>query len=438
MKTSFDEKINEINIPDALDTRISMGFGEAKLKTLSEKNRRRKRFTALAASLAFTFLALGFIGFDNVGAAIKEALKYIPGLNILVEKQDGDILVLQDQVFVQKENYDMTLKSAVLIGNSLHVTIESNLRLESDQKIQENIEKEENASLNNQLQTELNLSLSDAEGKVYTPESWLHSSGGTLWSHSASFTVAEGTGNYTLEAGGMTLAFALAPSKGVDTLEDLGPHAKDMGITVVGLMKKFEDRVRLDLVHSIEEGRLTSYPLEKDQVFALFGSPFELESLHLLDKEGHRTYPLLPASYSNPLSEFNFLADPTLDYSLVLPYMMVDYPEVKSKKITLTTPRDGETMKLNQTVSLGKFTVDLLEMKRNGDEVIIRLASKPLAQEVLANFFVEGTSGFGFTYEELEGPILILSYKDIGNRFSIRFTRPESIVKGDWVIDLSK
>lgn len=438
MKTSFDEKINEITIPETLDTRISMGFNKAKLNDFNNKNRMKKRFTALAASLAFTFLALGFIGFDNVGAAIKEALKYIPGLNILVEKPDGDILVLQDQVMVKNEKYEMTLKSAVQDGGRLYLTIESNSRLESDQKNQENMEKEDPASLNNQLLAELNLTLRDASGKVYTPESWWHSSGGSLWSHGADFTVTEGSKAYTLEADGMKLDFNLAPSRGVDTLEDLGPYTKDKGITVVGLLKRDEDRVRIDLVHQIDEGRLTSYPMDKENVFALFGSDFEPDSLYLLDKEGHKSYPILPSSYSNPLSEFNFEADLTKDYSLVLPYMMVEYPEVKSKKITLSTPKDGETISLNQSVSLGKFTVELLEISRKGDDVIMRLASKPLASEVLASFFVEGTSGFGFTYEEPEGPILILSYKDIGNRFSIRFSKPESILKGNWVIDLSK
>jgi|GEM_PF-774037 len=438
MKTSFDEKINEIAIPDALDTRIHMGFGEAKLQTSIGKNRMKKRFTALAASLAITFLALGIIGFDNVSAAIKEALKFIPGLNVLVEKQDGDVLVLLDQVVVKNEDHYLTLKSAVQDGNNLHLTIESNLGLESDIKIQENIKKEENLASSTQLLKDLNLTLRDSKGEIYTAESWWHSSGGTLWMHGTDFTVNEASSTYILEAGGMKIDFTLVPSRGVDTLEDLGPYAKDKGITVVGLLKKLENKVHVDLINTIEEGRLTSYPLEKENVFALFGSDFDLESLHLLDKEGNKTYPTLPASYSNPLSEFYFDADPAKDYSLSLPYMMVDYPEVESKKLTLSTPRDGETINLDKSVSFGKFTVDLLEMTRKGDDVIIHLASKPLASEVLASFSVEGPSGYGFSYEKPEGPILILSYKNIGNRFSLRFTKPESLINGDWIIDLSK
>ena len=236
----------------------------------------------------------------------------------------------------------------------------------------------------------------------------------------------------------MKVDFTLAPSRGVDALEDLGPYAKDKGITVVGLLKRDEDRVRVDLVHAIEEGRLSSYPLEKENVFALFGSDFDLESLHLLDKEGNKTYPLLPTSYSNPLSEFNFNADPAKAYCLSLPYMMVEYPEAKSKKFPLSTPQDGETIALDKSVNFGKFTVDLLDITRKGDEVIIRLASSALESEVLASFSLEGVSGYGFSYEEPEGPILVLSYKDIGNRFSIRLTKPESLLQGDWVIDLSK
>ncbi|MGB4589516.1 MAG: hypothetical protein WBI17_09840, partial [Clostridiaceae bacterium] len=168
MKTSFDDKINEITIPDSLDTRINMGFGEAKLKAFSENNRRKKRFTALAASLAITFLAFGIIGFDNVSAAIKEALKYIPGLNVLVKKQDGDILVLEDQVVVKTDDHYLTLKSAVQNGNRLHLSIESNLGLETDLKIQENTEKEDSSLSNDQLLKELNLTLKDSKGDAYT------------------------------------------------------------------------------------------------------------------------------------------------------------------------------------------------------------------------------------------------------------------------------
>lgn len=300
------------------------------------------------------------------------------------------------------------------------------------------MEKEENSVSSSQLLKDLNLTLRDSNGEVFTAESWWHSSGGTLWMHGADFTVNEASSTYILEAGGMKIDFTLVPSRGVDTLEELGPYAKDKGITVVGLLKKLENKVHVDLVNTIEEGRLTSYPLEKENVFALFGSDFDLESLHLSDKEGNKTYPTLPASYSNPLSEFNFDADPAKNYSLSLPYMMVDYPEVESKKFTLKTPRDGETINLDKTVILGKFTVNLLDITRKGDDVIIRLASNPLASEVLASFSVEGTSGYGFSYEKPDGPILILSYKDIGNRFSIRFKKPESLVHGDWVIDLSK
>ncbi|MGB4590346.1 MAG: hypothetical protein WBI17_14105, partial [Clostridiaceae bacterium] len=271
-----------------------------------------------------------------------------------------------------------------------------------------------------------------------TAETWWHSSGGTLWSHNADFTVNEGNTSYVLEISGVKIDFTLLPSRGVDMLEELGPYAIDKGVTVVGLLKKLEDSVRIDLVNQLEDGSLSSYPLEKENVFALFGSNFDLESLHLLDEQGNKTYPTLPTSYSNPLSEFNFDADPLKDYSLVLPYLMVDYPEVSSKKFSLNTPKDGEHIKLDKSVTLGKFTLDLLEITRNGDDVIIHLASKPLGSEILANFSVEGVSGYGFSYEEPEGPILILSYKNIGNHFSMRFTKPESLLKGEWLIDLGE
>jgi hypothetical protein len=427
MKTPFDEKMNEVNIPESLDQRISMGFDRAKLESGMDRNRMKKRFTTIAASLAITFLALGIIGFDNVGAAIREALKYVPGFNVLVEKQDGDIYILPKQLEVRDGDRYLKLTAAARIGDILHIRMESNHLVEPGKEAMEvNFE-------------DIKIELDDAaNGTGSVIRGWARGSGGSLWSQDMEYKVDPASNAFTLAVDDLSIDFTLVASRGVDALEDLGSYAKDQGITIVGLMEKLEDRIRVDLISNSENGTISSYPLGGETTFVMFGEDSALESLHLVDAEGNKTFPNLPSSYGNLLSEFYFRADPTKDYRLVLPYMVMQYPELESDKITLKTPAFGETIPINKSLKLGKFTVDFLSIKRIGDEVTIKLASEPVGSEVLAFFHLKGVSGYGSSYAEPEGPILIFSYKDIGEKFSFRLTRPESILKGDWVIDLAK
>lgn len=429
MKTSLNEKIKEIGIPETLDTRIRMGFDQAKLEEGIKRSRMKRSLTNAAASAAVLFVTLGLIGFDHVGAAIRNALRYIPGFNILVNKDEGDILVLPEEVEIREGDLFLRLKAAVQSNQRISLSIESNLGV-----AEAGISGDKTDKASEEWFRKLNLTLKNPDGTTYSKGDWSLGSGGEFWMHNADFEVAAGNTDYVLTAGELSLNFKLSISDGVDSLTDLGPSAIDKDITVVGLRRDKEDELHISLVSSSKNGIITSYPMGEESLFALFGSPFILESIHLKDIQGKKIYPEIPSSYGGLLSSFIFNAESASDYTLVLPYMEMSYPEIQSDKITLSTPEDGETRTLDKSVQLGKFTVDVLEIRREGDDVTLKLASKPLPDEVLSYFTIDGVGGYGMSYDK--EPLLHLSLKNVGQKFSMRLKNPQSLLKGEWIIEL--
>lgn len=436
MKTSLNEKISEISIPDSLDARIIMGFDTARLEKGIALNRLKKKLAASAASAAIIFLMLGFIGFDKVGAAMKEALKYVPGFNVLLKAEDSDILVLPKQIEAQTGEHYIRLKAAVQRNDILSLVIESNLGLYEDPTGDQMTGEEKFGRAFDKRLRDLNLALTDSNGTVFEKKDWSLGAGGESWLQNADFKVVEGTTDYNLTAGDVSLDFSLTVSEGVNSLLNLGPHATDKGITIVGLLSSYESEVHVDLVSSAKTGLIDSYAMGEESHYTLFGSPFPLESLHLIDGSGVRTYPEIPSSYGNLLSNFVFKTNPQSDYRLVLPYMEMSYPDEKSGRIRLQTPEDGETLPLDESVKIGDFTVDFLDITRDGDDVIIKINSEPLEDEILSGFTINGVGSYGISWEN--EPVIILSYEEVGRSFSMRLISPTTFLKGDWIIDLSQ
>ena len=71
--------------------------------------------------LAFT----GIVGFDRVEAAIRRALQYVPGYNVVVDTEEGRVLALKDQVMHEEGDYYLVIKAASKLGKNLSLTVES-------------------------------------------------------------------------------------------------------------------------------------------------------------------------------------------------------------------------------------------------------------------------------------------------------------------------
>jgi len=62
------------------------------------KRRYKKILIGVAASFTIIISSISIIGLERVEAAIKHMLQYVPGYNVLVDKDEGLVLALLDQV----------------------------------------------------------------------------------------------------------------------------------------------------------------------------------------------------------------------------------------------------------------------------------------------------------------------------------------------------
>ncbi len=169
----------------------------------------KKRLTSAAASAAVILVVSGVIGFDEVGAAIKNALRYVPGFNVLISRDDGELLVLPEEVEVRDGELFMRLKAAVQSDGIISLAIESNLGVTETVSGKE----KEDESFQDEF-NRLNLSLKSPGGTSYSMKGWSLASGGEYWLHSADFEITEGTTDYVLTAGELSLGFKLSASEG--------------------------------------------------------------------------------------------------------------------------------------------------------------------------------------------------------------------------------
>ena len=58
---------------------------------------------------------------------------------------------------------------------------------------------------------------------------------------------------------------------------------------------------------------------------------------------------------------------------LVLPYLKVRYYDLKSHKIKIKTPKDGEREAINEVLSLGDFSIEIVDVRRSDREVVVAM-----------------------------------------------------------------
>src|SRR5690606_10483185 len=105
---------------------------------------------------------------------------------------------------------------------------------------------------------------------------------------------------------------------------------------------------------------------------------------------------------------------------LVLPYVKVYYPNLKTDKIRIQTPKDGEVKSINKTLNLGDFEINILDVRREGDEIILSLKANSLEDEILDLVRIGGISGYGIWFNEDTGYTeLFIDKEEAGRRFSL-------------------
>ena len=195
----------------------------------------------------------------------------------------------------------------------------------------------------------------------------------------------------------------------------------------------------ISLLNQSKDIMVLDYPFKE----ALYGiswdnEPLEIEeNMYILDKEGNKTYPDIPSSFGGLMSDFYFDIEDKEGLQLVLPYLRVGNPNIKSDKLKIETPNDGELIEINEVLSVGDFVINIFDIRRQDEDLIIRVESNSLEEQILERISIGGISGYAYGTNESTGEIEItIDIEDAGKSFSIYFENPETILLGNWVIDL--
>ncbi len=418
MTDKLNDMLNSIPIPEGLDESIESGFKKAKIQQGSKKSRRLKIFTAVAASVAVIMSSIIIVGPDKVEAAIKRALQYVPGYNVLIDKEEGSVLALQEPVLYEDGDVYVKITAASKVGKFFNVSVQGNY---VSNKVYE-------------------LLLKDEVGNVTSPGHWVIGGGSELWNADYYFETESDSLKYFILLGDLEISFTLEKATEVEDFLQMGNHDSDKDIDIVAIKKPMEDRLMISLLNRSDNKILEGYPLGK----GLLGSPWfsapDAEiSMYLTDSTGNKIYPDLPSSYSSSMSDIYFDTADREGLKLVLPYVNLRYPDVKTEKLRLTKPQDGETQSIDKTLHLGNFDMHVVDIRREGNELIINLKCISPEDELLdgVSARISGNSGYSMgTNEDTIYTELRIDADNVGKRFSIYFENPRSVLFGDWSIEL--
>lgn len=416
MTDKLDGMLNSIPIPDVLDESIERGFEKAKSQQDSKKSRRLKLFTTVAASLIIIISSVIIVGPDKVEATIKRALQYVPGFNVLIDKEEGSVLALQEPILYEDGDMFVKITAASKLGKHFYISIQSN----------------------HSNYGHYELMLRDEGGNIMHTGNWSIGSGSEMWLGDYYFEVEAEAEKYSILLGDLEIPFTLKKTTEIEDFLQIGNHASDKGIDIVAIKKPMEDRLMISLLNRSEDKTLAGYPLGKGLLQSpWFSAPDAEISMYLTDSTGNKIYPALPSSYSGSMSDIYFDTVDKEGLKLVLPYVNIKYPDVKTEKLRFTKPQDGETQYINKTLHLGNFEINVSDIRREGNELIINLKCSSPEDELLDSVSVSGISGYSLGPNEDTGYTeMITRADDVGKKFSICFESPSSILFGDWSIEL--
>lgn len=408
MNNNLKDMLNDIPVPEDIDKAIQLGFKKAN----SELRRRKmkKSFITIAASLTIIISSIGVMGFDKVEAAIKRALQYIPGYNVLVDTEEGKVLALKEKVRYEKDDIYAVITAASKLGKDFNISIESNFK---------EIDKTE-------------VLLKDKDGNTISSKSWSRAGGGDYWQGDYYFEVEDEYDSYSLLLGDIEIPFTLEKTEEIEDFLQLGNHASDKGISIVAIKKPLEDKLMISLLHQSKEKIIEDYPFEQN---LWLSQEFDIEkSMYILDKEGNKIYPDIPSSFGKLMSDFYFNIPNQEGLKLILPYVKVSYPDVKTDKIKIQSLKDGEVQSINKELPFGQFSIEVINAKAKGNQIIISFKLNSLEDEIIDSFSVRGIDGYGLRPNEETGNMeLYIDKEDAGK---IYFASPTTVLLGDWVIDL--
>lgn len=415
MTDKLRNMLNSIPLPDNLDESINLGFEKGKEYNNIRKTELKRSLIAVAASLTIIISSISIIGLERVEAALKQVLQYVPGYNILVNKDEGIVLTLKEQVYYEEDETFVKIIAASKLDNNLTVSIESNYDLIDNEKVL----------------------LKDEKNNISHPKICGKAGGGDFWQGDYIYEVEGEYRDYSLILGNLEIPFSLENAKEVEDFLQLGPYAQDKGISIVAIKKPMDDKIMVSLLNRSKDRKIVDYPFEENLSISVWNPTLNIDkSMYLIDKEGNKTYPTIPSSFGSLMSDFYFHIMDKEGLKLVLPYVKVNYPDLKTEKINIQTPDDGEVKNINKTLNLGDFKINVVDVRKDGDEIIISLKANPLEDEILDDVRIGGISGYGIWFNEDTGfTELFIDKEEAGKGFSIYFESPTTLLLGNWEIE---
>ncbi|GFN35754.1 hypothetical protein [Tepidimicrobium xylanilyticum] len=415
MTDKLRNMLNSIPLPDNLDESINLGFEKGKEYNNIRKTELKRSLIAVAASLTIIISSISIIGLERVEAALKQVLQYVPGYNILVNKDEGIVLTLKEQVYYEEDETFVKIIAASKLDNNLTVSIESNYDLIDNEKVL----------------------LKDEKNNISHPKICGKAGGGDFWQGDYIYEVEGEYRDYSLILGNLEIPFTLENAKEVEDFLQLGPYAQDKGISIVAIKKPMDDKIMVSLLNRSKDRKIVDYPFEENLSISVWNPTLNIDkSMYLIDKEGNKTYPTIPSSFGSLMSDFYFHIMDKEGLKLVLPYVKVNYPDLKTEKINIQTPDDGEVKNINKTLNLGDFKINVVDVRKDGDEIIISLKANPLEDEILDDVRIGGISGYGIWFNEDTGfTELFIDKEEAGKGFSIYFESPTTLLLGNWEIE---
>lgn len=417
MTIKLNDMMNSISIPEGLDERIELGFKKAGIQQISEKAKHLRLFTALAATLAIIISSVIIAGPDRVEAAIKRALQYVPGYNVLIDKEKGDVMALKQPVMYEKGDVFVKITAAYKIGKQFNISVQGNYMLNENFK----------------------LMLKDEKGNVISNGGYSKGSGSKLWLGDYYFETDSENEKYSLLIGDLEIPFTLEKTTEVEDFLQVGNHVSCKGIDIAAVKKPTENGLMISLLNQSKEKILEGYPLGKGMLDGIWFPTLNVEkSMYLTDNVGNKIYPVIPLSYNNMLSDIYFDTVDGEGLKLVLPYVKIKYPDAKTKKIKIAVPARGEIRSIDRILTLDKFNISVIDVRHEGDEILINLKCSSPEEELMDSVSIGGISSYSLGLNlDTDFVELRIREKDVGKSFSIYFKSPSSVLLGDWSIDLN-
>lgn len=416
MNGGLKKGLDSIPLPETLDENIKKGFEKAKKEKGLRKRKIRRSLAGLAAAVTIIIGSLNIIGMDKVEAAIRQVLQYVPGYNLVVDKEDGEVWALEDQVLYEKGDIFVKISAAAKLDRHFNISLQSNYGLKDNSAIKLKID----------------------DDRLTGPVTWVIGSGGEIWHGEYYFEIEEDSKNYAVLLGDLEIPLKLERTKEVEDFLQLGNHDEDKGISIVAIKKPLDNKLMVSLLNQSEDKVVYDYPFGGSAQGIGWASLADLEEgMYIVDKGGNKTHPTIPSSFMNSMSDFYFDIEDEEGLRLVLPWVKIKYDDLKTGKVKIIKPMSGEKISINKTLNLGKFQINIIDASLRKDKILINLDTNSPKDEVLYEARVNGVSAYGISSNIESGELeLSIDEERVGKEFSISFESPISVLLGQWEINL--